>query len=191
MTDDTTPVTEQMREYWVRQLHDAERVRSDSMIYLSMCDPEERAHYRECAHNALLKITECKAAIEKIDARLAGAGDAPEAKPAPARPPSPAEQIVADMAQAIHATVSDRGANYGAAEDNFENIAILWTAWLKARYRAAFTLDALDAGVMAAELKHARLIQSPGHEDSALDAAIYPLLGYAARRVRTSTREGN
>ena len=89
-----------------------------------------------------------------------------------------ARQTAAKLAAQINEIISARGSNYGAPEDNFANIANFWNAWLHARYKCLIALDPVDVGVMSSLIKVARLAQTPGHEDSALDGAIYMLLGY-------------
>lgn len=89
-----------------------------------------------------------------------------------------ARNTAAKLAAQINEIVSARGSNYGAPEDNFANIANLWNAWLHARHKCLIALDPVDVGVMSSLIKVARLAQTPGHEDSALDGAIYMLLGY-------------
>ena len=89
-----------------------------------------------------------------------------------------ARQTAAKLAAQINEIVSARGSNYGAPEDNFANIANFWNAWIHARYKCPIALDPVDVGIMSSLIKVARLAQTPGHEDSALDGAIYMLLGY-------------
>lgn len=89
-----------------------------------------------------------------------------------------ARKTVAELADKIKATVADRGANYGMPEANFANIAALWNAWIRARHNAVVLLDGHDVGQMCALMKIARLAQRPTHADSALDAAVYAMLGF-------------
>lgn len=86
--------------------------------------------------------------------------------------------IAAEMAAQIVDIVSSRGNNYGPPEDNFANIASFWSAWVKSRYGSDLKFDRADVGVMSAMIKIARLAQTPGHTDSALDGAIYLMLGH-------------
>jgi hypothetical protein len=89
-----------------------------------------------------------------------------------------AKQTAARLAQQVNEIVGARGTNYGPPEDNFANIANFWNAWIHARYKALIALDAVDVGIMSSLIKTARLAQTPKHEDSALDGAIYMLLGF-------------
>ena len=67
----------------------------------------------------------------------------------------------------------DRATTYGEAEDSFRTIANLWNAYLQGK--ADPELGPEDVALMMALLKIARLINNPGHYDSAVDLA-----GYAA-----------
>lgn len=84
----------------------------------------------------------------------------------------------ARLAGQIKATFTARGSVYGPPEENFANIAGFWRAWIKARYGVDLPLDGHDVGQMSAQIKIARLAVAPTHEDSALDAATYMLLGH-------------
>lgn len=84
----------------------------------------------------------------------------------------------ARVAGKITETFTDRGSVYGPPGENFANIAGFWRAWIIARYRVDVPFDAMDVGQMSALIKMARLAVSPLHEDSALDAATYMLLGH-------------
>ena len=89
-----------------------------------------------------------------------------------------ARQTAGQMADQITEIVGARGGNYGPPEENFANIAAFWRAWLKARHGVDVPLDGHDVGQMSALIKLARLAQSPLHADSALDGAIYMMLGH-------------
>lgn len=89
-----------------------------------------------------------------------------------------AREVAARLAGQIKETVGARGNTYGPPEDNFANIADFWSTWLFTRWGVQVTLDAVDVGVMSALIKVARLGQTPNHEDSALDGAIYLMLGH-------------
>lgn len=76
--------------------------------------------------------------------------------------------------------VGDRGLNYGKPEDNFANIASLWTAYLQNRTREDKVLIHFyptDVALMMALMKVARLQHSPGHLDSWVDLAGYAACG--------------
>jgi hypothetical protein len=97
----------------------------------------------------------------------------------------------ARLAGKISETFSARGSVYGPPEQNFANIAAFWSAWIRARHGVDVQLDAHDVGQMSALIKLARLAESPHHEDSALDAAVYVLLGHGcaldAAELRVAT----
>ena len=65
----------------------------------------------------------------------------------------------------------DRARNYGDAATNFQRIADLWTPIL------GVTVTSEQVALCLTQLKIARLIQSPTHEDSWVDAAGYIALG--------------
>jgi hypothetical protein len=89
-----------------------------------------------------------------------------------------ARQTASEMAAKITETVDGRGSNYGPPEVNFANIAAFWSAWIKARHQIDVPFDGHDVGQMSAMIKLARLAESPAHADSALDGAIYMMLGH-------------
>jgi hypothetical protein len=89
-----------------------------------------------------------------------------------------ARETAGRLAEQIKDTVTGRGANYGPPETNFANIAAFWRAWIKARHGLDVPLDGHDVGQMSSLIKKARLAQTPVHEDSALDDAIYTMLGH-------------
>jgi hypothetical protein len=63
----------------------------------------------------------------------------------------------------------DRQATHGNAEDNFKNIARLWSAYTE------LPITPQDVAMMMALLKVARFKGNPSHTDNAID-----LCGYAA-----------
>jgi hypothetical protein len=63
----------------------------------------------------------------------------------------------------------DRQATHGNAEDNFKNIARLWSAYTE------LPITTQDVAMMMALLKVARFKGNPSHTDNAID-----LCGYAA-----------
>ena len=71
-----------------------------------------------------------------------------------------------------HAAVMSRGGAYGGVEDNFANIADLWTLWLDG---SDGQVTSKDVAVMLALVKIARLKSDIDHKDSVVDLA-----GYAA-----------
>ena len=85
------------------------------------------------------------------------------------------KQAVLDLAIVA---VADRGLNYGKPEDNFARIAVRWRAHIKNRFNIDLTgLDGVSVAIMCADLKLARLENSPGHLDSWTDLAGYAACG--------------
>ena len=83
--------------------------------------------------------------------------------------------------EALQAVFGNRQKNYGHPRENFQRIAILWTAWLKARYPSMdITLDNLDVAQMMIGVKQGRLIETPEHRDSYVDIAGYAEAGARA-----------
>lgn len=74
------------------------------------------------------------------------------------------------LAAALQAT-TDRGEKYGNAADNFERIAVLWTAIL------GYEVTKAHVAQMMIALKLARLCATPDHADSWVDIAGYAALG--------------
>ena len=71
-----------------------------------------------------------------------------------------------------------RAQDYGDKTINHQRIADLWNAWLReTRTELAdhITITAYDVAMMMLMVKVARLMHSPGHQDSHVDIA-----GYAA-----------
>jgi hypothetical protein len=65
--------------------------------------------------------------------------------------------------------LKDRGASYGPIKQNHERIAALWSTLLE------HPVTPVQVAMCMTALKLARLIETPNHEDSAVDIA-----GYAA-----------
>jgi hypothetical protein len=87
--------------------------------------------------------------------------------PATAAPKDRAE-ILATAETLIN---GDRARTYGDAKENFQRIADLWAPIL------GINLTATDVALCLTQLKIARLVASPAHEDSWIDAAGYIALG--------------
>jgi hypothetical protein len=90
----------------------------------------------------------------------------------------------AEMLSATTEFVSgQRAEDYGDKYVNHTRIAKLWTMWLNERTRtwatesddepANFEITAYDAAMMMLLVKVARLMHSPGHQDSHIDIAGY------------------
>lgn len=80
----------------------------------------------------------------------------------------------------LHAALSaveTRGKSYGTPENNFLRIARRWNVHLLNRYGARVELDATDVAAMMADMKLARLEETPSHQDSWTDLAGYAACG--------------
>lgn len=73
----------------------------------------------------------------------------------------------------------DRQNTYGGAEDNFAAIARLWTVWLHVRglMPPDKAVLSIDVAGMSGLIKTARAAHNPGHRDSWIDMAGYPICG--------------
>jgi hypothetical protein len=69
--------------------------------------------------------------------------------------------------EANRLTHGDRDKNYGTPKVNHERIAALWSVVLETEISAA------QVALCMAQVKVARLIESPEHLDSFIDAAAY------------------
>jgi hypothetical protein len=100
------------------------------------------------------------------------------------------ERKRACLEAAIDACCGDRALNYGKPEDNFQRIAILWSAWFHIRKEppdSAVPFSPFDVAIMNILLKIARLANSPGHADSWIDIAGYAACGADITGTSTST----
>lgn len=77
----------------------------------------------------------------------------------------------------------DRAATHGEAEDNFTQIAIVWTWWLNERLRDPLT--AYDVAQMMSLFKKARAKANKAHLDNAIDDVGYSAIaGEIAQRLK-------
>lgn len=83
-------------------------------------------------------------------------------------PPFTRETVLTTAEQLIN---GQRAKDYGDASENFQRIADLWTPILGVQVTAS------DVALCLTQLKVARLITSPTHKDSWVDAAGYIALG--------------
>ena len=72
--------------------------------------------------------------------------------------------------------VEDREGDYGSPQQNFERIAAIWNVILTCKLGKEHEISAADVAMMMIGIKLARLIETPDHEDSAVDAAGYAAL---------------
>jgi len=73
--------------------------------------------------------------------------------------------------QATAIVTVDRNADYGEPEQNFKQIAEMWSAYLEAR------IYPHDVAAMMVLLKVARIANTPGKEDHWVDIAGYAACG--------------
>ena len=76
-----------------------------------------------------------------------------------------------DLLNEAAKTVTARGAHYGTPAENFERIAVLWTALL------GHEVSAAQVAMMMAAVKMARLCADEKHMDSWVDIAGYAACG--------------
>ena len=96
--------------------------------------------------------------------------------PGPSESPFISPNILREAEAAVY---GPRQAAYGHPGDNMTKTAILWRAYLLAKYGADLPLDGADVSTMQRNVKDARLMESPDHRDSLVDIA-----GYAAVQAR-------
>lgn len=79
--------------------------------------------------------------------------------------------------------IGDRGQDYGGIEDNFSNIAIIFTAMTGKQFTAH------DVAMVLAAVKMARMRVSPGKADNYLDAINYIAFAHELRPKPILTHE--
>jgi hypothetical protein len=99
---------------------------------------------------------------------------------------TPEARVLIDAIKTINGERQDQ---YGDAEDSFETIASLWSAWVRGRYpqlrEINFEFDAKDGTMMMGLTKVARESNAP-KRDNRLDGA-----GYWALAERVEVKRGN
>jgi len=75
------------------------------------------------------------------------------------------------LESALDCITNDRANTYGKPEDNFGNIARLWSAYLSS------DVSKLDVAMLMVLVKVARTKSSPEHSDNYVDMAGYSALG--------------
>lgn len=90
------------------------------------------------------------------------------------KPETPRESL---LKEAARITTTDRNTAYGKPEDNFANIAKLWSVYLSASRLPQVTFTASDVAHMMILMKVARLSTNPTHYDSLVDIAGYAACG--------------
>ena len=82
-----------------------------------------------------------------------------------------------EILEAAKKAVRDRGAHYGSPQTNFERQAALANIILAGKLKPGCEISAADmVMVNAIAVKGARWIESPDHEDTAVDVAGYASL---------------
>lgn len=97
-------------------------------------------------------------------------------------------QILSEADRIVH---TDRNAQYGDPEDNFQVIANYWAVYLESKYGLnGSPVDATDVASMMVLMKMARIATSPEQEDHWVDIAGYAACGgEVATRVRSGSGE--
>lgn len=75
------------------------------------------------------------------------------------------------LQQAHNLIHGQRAVDYGSASQNFAQIAALWSALLATKLTKPITPS--EVAMLMQQLKMARLVHQPGHQDSLLDNAGY------------------
>lgn len=75
----------------------------------------------------------------------------------------------------------DRQSTYGDPEDNFANIANMWSVYMGTTFKAH------DVAAMMMLVKIARLKSSPNHRDNWIDAAGYAICGAGITNASCTT----
>lgn len=122
----------------------------------------------------------CSNYIASKEAKMANSIDKPPTPPweQTKQKETPRGELLLEAYEIVH---KDRNANYGNPEDNFAQIAALWTAYWQAKCKSLdvspkyTAFDSADVAVMNMLIKVARLAKNSNHHDSAVDIA-----GYAA-----------
>lgn len=101
-------------------------------------------------------------------------------------------ELRSDTLDEVRACVcKDRQNTYGDAEDNFNDIADLWTWWLDKRGLLAHGqhLEAVDVAVMSGMIKTARMAKNIEHLDNFIDLAGYAVCGAGLIKQRQQQKE--
>ena len=93
-------------------------------------------------------------------------------------------QLLLDEAYEIIS--NDRNKAYGSPEENFDNIASLWTTYLTAANKVDILVSPVQVAHLMILMKIARLSTNPLHRDSGVDIAGYAACGEDCRVKRIS-----
>ena len=86
--------------------------------------------------------------------------------------------------EAVDLFTGPRVNDYGDATDNFQDIADLWSVVLRPLLKPGARITAEQAALCQAQIKIARLNNTPDHDDSWVDATAYLALGGGINRRR-------
>ena len=86
---------------------------------------------------------------------------------------------------AANAVLRDRNQDYGDSEDNFRDIAIIWTVQLGSKLTEPIT--AADVAALCIGVKLARLKTSPRVTDHWVDIAGYAACGASCKDLESTT----
>lgn len=90
---------------------------------------------------------------------------------------TPIERRASALEQIKQCVCKDRCATHGDAEDNFKDIAMLWSWWISKRYGIKVTLDEIDSAEMMNLMKSSRKAVTPFHLDHWIDGGGYNVCG--------------
>lgn len=82
------------------------------------------------------------------------------------------KSIISEISECV---LKDRCATHGDAEDNFQDIATMWTIILKNKLHAPIAAEQVAAMMIA--MKLTRIATTPEHQDHWVDAAGYAVCG--------------
>ena len=83
--------------------------------------------------------------------------------------------------------LTDRNLDYGDPEDNFRDIAAIWTVQLGSKLRAPIT--PAEVAALSIGIKIARLITSPRVADHWVDVAGYAACGAACKDLGSNDEQ--
>ena len=88
------------------------------------------------------------------------------------------------LAEAMDLITGDRNHEYGEPLDNFGRIATGWSVIL------GHEVTPHQVALCMAWLKMARLVNTPGHDDSYVDASAYAALAFELVKLQTNPPDG-
>lgn len=100
----------------------------------------------------------------------------------PTQPTTGTERRRAVLKKVEDCVCRDRKNSYGDAEDNFAEIAVIWSMLLKHQ------VNARDVAACMCAVKVARMVTSPDHQDNWIDLAGYAVCGAGIIERNTAPR---